>query len=72
VPCWLNPGHYGCQDWHADPLEVLRADLAVTHGLGREFLTKELIALANLVAAHPQEFRAAMEAEAVLMALEGR
>jgi hypothetical protein len=69
VPCWINLGHYGYQDWRADPLEVLRVDLAVTDGLGREFLAKELIALADLVAAHPEEFRQAMEDEAVLAAL---
>jgi hypothetical protein len=69
APCWINLGHYGYQDWHADPLEVLRVDLAVTDGLGREFLAKELIALADLVAAYPEEFRQAMDAEAVLAAL---
>jgi hypothetical protein len=69
VPCWLNLGQYGCQDWRADPLEVLRVDLAVTDGLGREFLAKELIALADLVAAHPEEFRQAIDAEAVLVTL---
>ena len=69
MPCWLNLGHYGYQHWCADPLEVLRVDLAVTDGLGREFLAKELIALADLVAAHPEEFRQAMDAEAVLAVL---
>jgi len=36
--------------------EVLRADLAVTDGFGREFLAKGLIAPADLVASHPEEF----------------
>jgi len=71
VPCWLNLGQYGYQDWRADPLEVLRVDLAVKDDHGRTFLAKELIALADLVAAHPEEFRHAMQDEAVLTALAG-
>jgi len=71
VPCWLNLGQYGCQDWRADPLEVLRVDLAVKDDHGRKFLAKELIALADLVATHPQEFAQAMQDEAVLTALAG-
>ena len=71
VPCWLNLGRYGYQDWRADPLEVLRIDLAVKDDHGRRFLARELIALADLVAAHPEEFRQAMEDEDVLTALAG-
>jgi len=71
VPCWLNLGQYGYQDWRADPLEVLRVDLAVRDDHGRKFLARELIALADLVAAHPEEFRQAMQDEAVLAALAG-
>ena len=69
VPCWKNLGGYGYQDWRADPLEVLRVDLAIKDGHGREALARELIALANLVAAHPGEFRELLEREAVLTAL---
>jgi hypothetical protein len=36
---------------------------------GRKFLAREPIVLADLVAAHPEEFWQAMEAEAVLTAL---
>jgi hypothetical protein len=71
VPCWLNLGRYGYQEWRADPLEVLRVDLAVKGDHGRRFLARELIALADLVAAHPEEFRQAMEDEDVLTALAG-
>jgi hypothetical protein len=71
VPCWLNLGQYGYQDWRADPLEVLRVDLAIRDDHGRKFLARELIALADLVAAHPEEFRQAMQDEAVLAALAG-
>jgi len=71
VPCWLNLGRYGYQDWRADPLEVLRVDLAVKDDHGRRFLARELTALADLVAAHPDEFRQAMEDEDVLTALAG-
>jgi hypothetical protein len=35
---------------------VLRADPAVTGGHGHEFLAKELIVLADLVASHSEEF----------------
>jgi hypothetical protein len=40
--------------------------------LAATVLAKELIALAELVAAHPEEFRHAMDAEAVLAALGTR
>jgi hypothetical protein len=69
VPCWKNLGGYGYQDWRADPLEVFRVDLAIKDGHGRQALAKELIALADLVAAHPGEFAELLEREAVLTAL---
>ena len=50
----------------ADPPGVLRVDLAVTDRLGREFLARELTALADLKAAHLEEFRQAIKDEAVL------
>jgi len=62
-------GGYGYQDWRADPLEVLRVDLAVTDGHGRQSLEKDLIALADLVAAHRGEFAELLERETVLAAL---
>jgi hypothetical protein len=40
---------------------VLRADLAIRDGASSVALNKELIALADLVAAHPGEFRELME-----------
>lgn len=45
VPCWLNLGRYGYQDWRADPLEVLRVDLAVKDDHGRRFLARVLPAI---------------------------
>ena len=69
VPCWQNLGAYGLKTWRSHPLEVLRIDLAVTDEQGRVTLAKELIALADLVAAHPAEFRELIEREAVLSAL---
>ena len=51
-PCRQNLGCYGLKTWRTDPLEVLRIDLAVADRQGRIALGKELIALANLVAAH--------------------
>ena len=69
APCWQNLGAYGLKTWRSSPLEVLRIDLAVTDDQGRVALAKELIALADLVAAHPGEFRELMEREAVMQAL---
>jgi hypothetical protein len=71
LPCWQNLGAYGLKTWRTDPLEVLRIDLAVTDDAGRRMLAKELIAIADLVAAYPGEFRGMMDSEAVLQALAG-
>ena len=48
---------------------ALGRSLAVKDDHGRKFLAPELIALADLVAAHPEEFRQAMADEAVLTTL---
>jgi len=69
APCWQNLGVYGLKTWRAAPLAVLRTDLAVTDEQGRVALAKELIALADLAAAHPEEFRQALESEEILKAL---
>ena len=68
-PAGKTWGAYGLKTWRSGPLEVLRADLAVTDDLGRVALARELIALADLVAAHPAKFRELIEREAVLPAL---
>jgi hypothetical protein len=51
--CGDRLGTYGHQEWHASPLAVLRADLAIRDDASSVALNKELIALADLVAAHP-------------------
>ena len=61
----------GLKTWRTDPLEVLRIDLAVTDDQGRIALAKELVALADLVIAHRDEFRQALEDEEVMKALAG-
>ena len=71
APCWQNPGVRGLKTWRTDPLEVLRIDLAVTDDQGRIALAKELVALADLVIAHRDEFRQALEDEEVMKALAG-
>lgn len=71
APCWQNLGVRGLKTWRTDPLEVLRIDLAVTDDQGRIALAKELVALADLVIAHRDEFRQALEDEEVMKALAG-
>lgn len=71
VACWERLALYGYPSWRENPLAVLRADLAVVDQAASLALGKELIALADLVAAHPGEFREFMEREAVLAALAG-
>lgn len=68
-PCWQNLGCYGPNTWASDPLEVLRIDLAATGKDGQTMLAKEMVALADLWAAHQDEFRSLMESEEVLTAL---
>jgi len=69
VPCWENLGAYGHQEWRQDPLAVLAVDLAAKNGTRRRDLSRELIALADLVAAHEDEFADFMVREDLLAAL---
>ncbi len=68
-PCWQDLGCYGLKTWASDPLQALRTDLAATGQQGRAMLARELVALADLRAAHQDEFRGLMESEDVLAAL---
>ncbi len=69
--CWDRLGTYGHQEWHANPLAVLRADLAIRDDASSVALSEELIALAELVAAHPGEFRELLETRSGLATLAG-
>jgi len=69
--CWDRLGTYGHQEWHANPLAVLRPDLAIRDDASSVALGEELIALADLVAAHPGEFRELMETRSGLATLAG-
>jgi hypothetical protein len=68
-PCWRSLGCHGRSTWSSDPIEVLRTDLADSGTDGRIVLAKEMVALADLWAAHQDEFRGLMESEEVLGAL---
>jgi hypothetical protein len=67
-PCWQDLGCHGRNTWASDPIDVLRADLAVGQQ-SRAMLARELVALADLWAAHRAEFRGLMASEEVLAAL---
>ena len=67
-PCWRSLGCHGRSTWSSDPIEVLRADLAADQQ-SRATLARELVALADLWAAHRDEFRGLMASEDVLAAL---
>jgi hypothetical protein len=69
--CWECLATFGYEKRAADPVKVLRIDLLVSDGRGREALHTEVLALASLAARHPGEFRELLEAEAVMQALAG-